>query len=158
MDFNIRRAGKEDMNAVLELIQELAVFEEEPEAVEVTADDLKNIGFGENPLFHIFVAEVEEKIEAMALFYYRFSTWKGKTVHLEDLIVREKYRNQGLGSALYKEVMKFAYDQNLKRVEWVVLDWNEGAAGFYRKTGADVFQKWDTVQMDEKSLKNYVKS
>lgn len=158
MEFTIRRAKKEDMPAVLELIQELAAFEKEPEAVEVTAEDLKLFGFGDHPLFQCFVAETREKIQGMALFYYRFSTWKGKTIHLEDLIVREEFRQRGLGSALYKAVMQSAREERLKRVEWVVLDWNENAAEFYRKTGAEVLQKWNTVQMDEQGLTNYVKS
>ena len=92
----------------------------------------------------------------MALIYFRYSTWKGKTVHLEDLIVREEFRGKGLGSALYTEVIKFAAQEKVKRTEWVVLNWNTNAADFYRKSGADVLEDWDTVQMDEKAMHQYL--
>ena len=95
MKINIRKAQKEDMGEVLKLIKELAVFEKEPEAVIIDENDLIRDGFGMNPAFHCFVAEADEKIEGMALVYFRYSTWKGKTVHLEDLIVREKFRGKG---------------------------------------------------------------
>jgi GNAT superfamily N-acetyltransferase len=152
---NIRRGQKEDMATVLELITELAIFEKEPEAVVVTVADLERDGFGHNPLFQTFVAEVDGNIIGMALFYYRYSTWKGKTIHLEDLIVREQYRGTGAGSALYKEVMKFAKAQGLRRVEWAVLDWNTPAIDFYQKSGARVFDDWRTVQMDENGLATF---
>ena len=92
----IRKALKEDMNDVLQLIQELATFEKEPEAVVITVDDLIRDGFSQNPLFHCFVAQNDNKIQGMALYYYRYSTWKGKTIHLEDLIVKDKMRATGL--------------------------------------------------------------
>ena len=156
MQINIRKADKEDMEAVLELIKELAIFEKEPEAVIINEEDLIRDGFGENPAFHCFVAEADGKIEGMALIYFRYSTWKGKTVHLEDLIVREEFRGKGLGSALYTEVIKFAAQEKVKRTEWVVLNWNTNAADFYRKSGADVLEDWDTVQMDEKAMHQYL--
>jgi len=158
MDIKIRKAEKQDMNNVLELINELAVFEKEPEAVIIDENDLIRDGFGENPAFHCFVAEADGKIEGMALIYFRYSTWKGKTVHLEDLIVREEFRGKGLGSALYTEVIKFAAQQKVKRTEWVVLNWNKDAADFYRRSGADVMEDWDTVQMDEISMHNYLQN
>ena len=102
----IRKGTPTDMPAVLSLIKELAVFEKEPDAVVVTVDDLVRDGFSENPLFHCFVAELEEQIIGIALYYYRYSTWKGKTIHLEDLIVQEKHRGIGVGMALYKEIIK----------------------------------------------------
>ena len=156
MQINIRKADKDDMEAVLELIKELAIFEKEPEAVIINEEDLIRDGFGENPAFHCFVAEADGKIEGMALIYFRYSTWKGKTVHLEDLIVREEFRGKGLGSALYTEVIKFAAQEKVKRTEWVVLNWNTNAADFYRKSGADVLEDWDTVQMDEKAMHQYL--
>lgn len=156
MNIKIRKAKKEDMGAVLELINELAIFEKEPDAVIITKEDLIRDGFGENPAFHCFVAEADGKIEGMALVYFRYSTWKGKTVHLEDLIVRENFRGKGLGSALYTEVIRFAAEQKVKRTEWVVLNWNKTAADFYRRSGADVMEDWDTVQMDERSMHKYL--
>lgn len=158
MEINIRRAEEKDMAAVLELINELAVFEKEPDAVIIDENDLIRDGFGENPAFYCFVAEANGKIEGMALVYFRYSTWKGKTVHLEDLIVREEFRGKGLGSALYTEVIKFAAEQKVKRTEWVVLNWNKGAADFYRRSGADVMEDWDTVQMDEASMHKYLQN
>ncbi|MBT8319336.1 MAG: GNAT family N-acetyltransferase [Gramella sp.] len=152
MKIEIRDARPEDMSEVLELIRELAVFEKEPEAVVIGEKDLIRDGFGENPAFHCFVAEADGKIEGMALVYFRYSTWKGKTVHLEDLIVREAFRGKGLGSALYTEVIKYASKQNVKRTEWVVLNWNTDAADFYRRSGANVMEDWDTVQMDEDAM------
>lgn len=158
MDFQVRKASQEDMPSVLSLIQQLAVYEKEPDAVEVTVEDLERDGFGENPLFNCFVAETEGKIIGMALFYFRYSTWKGKTVHLEDLMVNEAYRGHGIGFQLYKKVMEFAAENNLKRVEWVVLDWNAPAINFYKNTGATIFSEWNTVQFDEDSIHKFLKS
>lgn len=157
MEYNIRPAQKEDLPQILDLIKELAAFEKEPDAVEVDLNTLEEEGFGENPLFSCFVAEVENKIEGMALIYFRFSTWKGRTVHLEDLIVREHMRGTGLGSALYKKVIEFAVEKGVKRTEWVVLDWNKPAVEFYQRSGATVFDNWNTVQMDENAMKKFVK-
>ena len=154
----VREALKKDMPQVLELIKELAIFEKEPDAVEVTVQDLEREGFGENPLFTCFVAELDDEIVGAALVYLRFSTWKGRTLHLEDLIVKEAKRGNGIGEALYKKVMQFAFDRGLKRVAWDVLDWNTGAIRFYERSGANVLSTWRVVHMDEKSLKNYINS
>ena len=156
MEFQVRKATKNDMPSVLKLINELAVYEREPDAVEVTVADLERDGFGDQPLFNCFVAEGENKIVGMALFYNRYSTWKGKTIHLEDLIVSEDYRGKGIGMQLYKKVMQFALEENIKRVEWVVLDWNTPAVNFYKNTGASVFSEWDTVQFDQDSIKKFL--
>lgn len=158
MKISIRKAHKDDMGEVLELINELAGFEKEPDAVIIDENDLIRDGFGEHPSFQCFVGEIDGKIEGMALVYFRYSTWKGKTVHLEDLIVREAYRGKGLGSALYTEVIKYAHEEQVKRVEWVVLNWNKDAADFYRRSGADVMEVWDTVQMDEQAMQHYLKN
>ena len=145
----IRKALKKDMPCVLELIQELAIFEKEPDAVVVTVDDLVRDGFSEQPLFQCFVAEVENEIIGMALFYYRYSTWKGKTIHLEDLIVKESKRGTGAGFALYKEIIQQGKAENVRRIEWNVLDWNTPAIDFYEKSGAKVLGEWRVVHMDE---------
>lgn len=154
----IRKGRKEDMPAVLELIKELAEFEKEPDAVITTVETLEQEGFGANPLFQVFVAEVNGKVEGMALFYYRFSTWKGRTLHLEDLIVRKEQRGTGLGNALYRKVIEFANEQGLRRVEWVVLDWNQHAIDFYARSGATILKDWYTVQMDEDGIRKYVET
>ena len=152
----IRKATKKDMQSVLELIQELAIFEKEPDAVIVTVDDLVRDGFSENPLFQCFVAEEENYIIGMALFYYRYSTWKGKTIHLEDLIVKESKRGTGAGFALYKEIIKQGKAENVRRIEWNVLDWNTAAIDFYEKSGAKILEDWRVVHMDETGIVNFL--
>ena len=156
MNFLIRKATKNDMPAVLELIRELAVFEKEPEAVEVTVDELITDGFGEHPAFNCFVAEVAKKVVGTAIVYNRFSTWKGKILHLEDLIVNQKMRGHGIGSALLDEVVKYGHSLGVKRINWEVLDWNEGAIKLYESKGAKVLRDWDVVHLDEQGIKNYI--
>lgn len=162
---NIRKGTKADMPAVLELIRELAIFEKEPDAVVVTVADLERDGFGENPLFYTFVAEVEgdssdseqaKQIVGMALYYYRYSTWKGRTIHLEDLIVKEKMRGSGIGLALYTKIIEQGKADNVRRIEWNVLDWNTPAIDFYKKTGAKILADWDVVQMDEQGINDFL--
>jgi GNAT superfamily N-acetyltransferase len=149
---HIRKGTPEDMKSVLELIKELAVFEKEPEAVVVTVEDLVRDGFGTDPLFHVFVAEVETQIVGIALYYYRYSTWKGKTIHLEDLIVKNNRRGSGIGFALYSEIMAQAKRDGILRIDWNVLDWNQPAIDFYEKTGAKVHPDWRVAQMDKKGI------
>ncbi|WP_438961835.1 GNAT family N-acetyltransferase [Nonlabens sp.] len=152
----IKEATLDDYPRVLELIKELAVYEKEPDAVEITLDELITNGTGEQPLFKCFVGFYSGKIEGIALCYPRFSTWKGKTIHLEDLIVTQQMRGLGLGKALYKAVMVYAHAQKVRRVEWVVLDWNESAIEFYKHTGATILEDWNLAQMDEQALHNYI--
>jgi GNAT superfamily N-acetyltransferase len=154
----IRKGQKEDMSGVLALIQELATFENEPDAVLITVDDLVNDGFGEKPLFEVFVAEVEEEIVGIALYYYRYSTWKGKTIHLEDLVIKETMRGTGLGYALYSEIIKQGHRDKVRRIEWNVLDWNTPAVEFYKKSGAKILEDWQVVQMDETAINYFVEN
>jgi len=156
MNFIIRKAKKEDASAILSLIQHLADFEKEPEAVVVTVDELEQDGFGEHPLYQTFIAEIESEIVGMALYYYRYSTWKGKTIHLEDLIVFEAYRKQKIGAALYDAILQQAYKEKVRRVEWNVLDWNTPARDFYISTGAKILKGWEVVQMDKEGLVAYI--
>jgi len=151
----IRKGEKKDMARVLELIKELAEFENEPKAVEINVTDLERDGFSDHPLFQTFVAEVNGTIEGIALYYNRYSTWKGTTIHLEDLIVTAKMRGQGIGKALYSRIMKQAKEDNVKRVEWAVLEWNAPAVEFYKKSGATVFSDWRVVQMNKEQLLAY---
>ncbi len=152
----IRESLPQDMPQVLALIKELAAFEKLPNAVEISEADLVAEGFGENPLFTCFVAEAEGEIVGMALVYDRFSTWKGRSLHLEDLIVKQTWRNKGIGKDLYSQVIQYAYDRKLKRIEWAVLDWNEGAIRFYERSGAKVMKNWYIAQMETEGIKNYI--
>lgn len=152
----IRKGEKSDMKTVLELIRELAVFEKEPDAVVVTIEDLERDGFSENPLFHTFVAKINDEIVGVALYYYRYSTWKGKTIHLEDLIVKEKMRGAGIGFALYSKIIEQGKKDNVRRIEWAVLDWNTPAIEFYKKSGAKVLDDWRVVQMDENGIDKFL--
>lgn len=156
MELVIRNAVREDMSSVLQLIKELAVFEKEPDAVEVTLEELVVAGFGEPKQFDCFVAEVENRIVGMALVYFRFSTWKGRTVHLEDLIVTEEMRGKGVGQALYRRVLEYGIEKGVKRVNWVVLDWNKPAIEFYERSGATILSNWWQVEMEEPALKAYI--
>lgn len=156
MSYTIRFATVDDMKAVHELITELAVFEKEPDAVKISVEDLKEHGFSKNPQFQVFVAEENNKIIGMALFYERYSTWRGKAIHLEDLIVTQSKRGIGVGKALYTRLMQYASENDYKRVAWEVLDWNQGAIDFYEHTGAHVFDEWRVVHMSEENLKSFI--
>ena len=156
MNIIIRRAKKEDAKSIFELINYLAVFENEPNEVEVTVADIERDGFEGQPLFNVYVAEVDNEVVGMALYYYRYSTWKGKTIHLEDLIVRDDMRKNKIGTKLFESVIKQANDEGLRRVEWVVLDWNTPARDFYINAGANILEGWETVQMNENGIKNFI--
>ena len=144
------------MKFVHALITELAVFENEPDAVKVTVNDLEKDGFGEKPLFHCFVAVVEKDIVGIALIYPRYSTWRGPVIHLEDLIVTQQMRGKGVGKALLKRVVAHGLDQGVKRIGWEVLDWNEPAIKFYEDCGATVLRDWDVVQMGDEAMKKFL--
>ena len=156
MSFIIRKGEEKDMQSVLDLITELAVFEKEPDAVKITVDDLIKDGFSKNPKFKIFVAEEKNVIIGIALFYERYSTWKGKAIHLEDLIITKNRQKIGAGKALYTAVLKYAHDNNFNRVAWEVIDWNTNAIEFYKSTGATYLSDWSVVQMDKESLAKFI--
>lgn len=152
----IRLATENDMPEVLNLIKELATFEKEPDAVELTVEELEKDGFETNPEFTCFVAEKDNRIEGMALVYKRYSTWKGVALHLEDLIVRNDKRSSGIGTKLLDTVVKYADEIGVKRINWEVLDWNKPAIDFYNKKGAKVMEDWRVVRLDELGIKNYL--
>lgn len=156
MSVTIREATKNDMPRVLDLIKELAEFENEPDAVEVTISELETKGFGAQPAFKCFVAEVNNNVEGIALVYPRYSTWKGVILHLEDLIVSQNMRGVGLGTALLDQVVIYGNEQGVKRISWEVLDWNENAINFYKQKGANVMRDWDVVQLNENGIKHYL--
>ena len=158
MNFIVRKSTSEDMPPVLALIKELATFEKAPDEVEMTSELLAKEGFGENPIFNCFVVENNSEIIGMALVYLRFSTWKGRSLHLEDLIVKESMRGKGIGKALYTKVMEYAFENHFKRVEWAVLNWNVEAIKFYEQTGANVMKDWYIAQMNEAGIKKYLEN
>jgi len=155
MDINIRSAKKEDMKRVHELIMELAKYEKLPEEVDLNTNDLIKDGFGEKKLFNCFVAEVNSRVEGMAIIYNRYSTWKGQTLHLEDLIVTKKMRNKGVGALLLDKVIFFGKKMGVKRITWEVIDWNKKAIKFYERKGAILIDDWSIIHLNEKAIKNY---
>ena len=148
----IRKALKEDMVAVHALITELAVYEREPDAVIISVEDLKHHGFTEQR-FDCYVAEHEQfGVIGMALYYPRYSTWKGQTLHLEDLYVKPEYRMSGLGKQLFDKVVEEAMAQDVGRMEWTVLEWNEPALNFYKKYRATLDPEWHLGTLTREQL------
>ena len=148
----IRKAVQEDMIAVYALITELAIYEREPNAVIISVDDLIRHGFSEQR-FHCFVAEHKKSgIVGMALYYSRYSTWKGPTLHLEDLYVKPEHRQAGLGIELFDKVVDEATKQNVGRMEWTVLEWNEPALNFYKKYNATLDSEWHLGTLTREQL------
>jgi GNAT superfamily N-acetyltransferase len=155
MEINIREARKEDCLRLLELIHELAVYEKAPQEVTVTLTEFQDAGFGERPVWKAFVAEVDEKIEAFALYYIRYSTWKGCRLYLEDFIVTEKLRCQGIGKQLFEMTIKEAKEKGFNGMSWQVLDWNEPAINFYKKYNASLESEWLNASLSKEQLNNY---
>jgi len=142
MDILIRRAKKTDCVRLLELIQELAVYEKAPEEVTVTLAHFEESGFGKNPVWWAFVAEVSGVVVGMALYYIRYSTWKGQRMYLEDILVSEEMRGKKIGSLLFDQLIQEAKEKKLKGMNWQVLDWNEPAINFYKKYDANFDPEW----------------
>ncbi|MBL7762416.1 MAG: GNAT family N-acetyltransferase [Chitinophagaceae bacterium] len=148
MAITIRRAEKEDCIRLMELINELAVFEKAPQEVTVTMDHFIESGFGANPVWWAFVAEEDGRIEGVALYYIRYSTWKGQRMYLEDIIVTEKMRGRGLGKLLFDRLVKEAKEKKFSGVVWQVLDWNESAINFYKRYNARFDSGWVNCAID----------
>lgn len=139
----LRTAVKADCKRLLELIQELAVYEKAPDEVIVTLDHFEESGFGTNPVWWAFVAEDEQQVvQGFALYYIRYSTWKGQCIYLEDLLVTEQMRGKGIGKLLFEAVMNETKNRGFKRMCWQVLDWNEPAINFYKKYNATLDPEW----------------
>ncbi len=138
----IRVGEKKDLSNILNLIKELAEYEKAPAEVEVTISEMENWGFGPNKLFDFFVAEQNGVTVGLALYYYKYSTWKGKCLFLEDIIVTEKMRGAGIGKLLFDKIVEVAKSEKVRRLEWQVLDWNEPAIKFYKKYNATLDPEW----------------
>ena len=148
----IRTGVEADLPQVLGLVRELAAYEHAPDEVEVTISEMAGWGFGTNKLFDFFVLEKESRIIGIALYYYKYSTWKGKCLFLEDIIVTEAERKNGYGKLLFNEVAKVAKAQKVRRMEWQVLDWNTPAIEFYKKYNANLDGEWINCKLTFEQL------
>ena len=149
MDYQIRRAEKRDCPAMLELIRELAIYEKAPDEVTVDPLHFEQSGFGPNPVWWAFVVENQDrKVVAFALYYIRYSTWKGQVMYLEDILVTEALRGQGIGKLLIERLIQEAKEKGFKRMTWQVLDWNEPAINFYKKFNAKFDPEWVNVTIE----------
>ena len=152
-DYIIRNGEKEDLKEVLSMITELAKFERAEDQVQTTLTQLEEDGFGDNKAFEFLIVKKEDVYCGFALYYSGYSTWKGATLYLEDFMIREKFRNQGLGSLLFKEIVNIAIKNKVKRLDWQVLEWNKSAINFYNKQKASLENQWLNGRLYEKDLK-----
>ncbi|SEO95291.1 L-amino acid N-acyltransferase YncA [Mucilaginibacter sp. OK283] len=151
----LRVATVEDCPRLLELVHELALFERAPEEVTVTLDEFIDAGFGAKPVWKAYVAEVDGLIVGFALYYIRYSTWKGCRLYLEDLIVTEAYRGQKIGKLLIERLIVEAKELGFSGMVWQVLDWNEPAINFYKKYEANIEAGWLNVSLSKEQLEQY---
>ena len=154
MDSLIRIGTVNDLPQVLNLIKDLAAFENEPYEVEVTIAEMQNWGFGKDKIFDFFVIEIDNIIIGLALYYFKYSTWKGKCLFLEDIIVKENIRNKGYGKKLFNAVVEVAKNTGVKRMEWQVLDWNKNAIEFYNKYQANLDSKWLNCKLNYSQIQS----
>lgn len=148
MDILIRKAKIEDCETMMELVRELAIYEKAPNEVTVSLEEFKSAGFGDHPVWGAFVAEVDQKIVGMSLYYIRYSTWKGRRLYLEDLIVNEPFRGYGIGKLLLDQTIAYAKEKQYSGMMWQVLDWNEPAIKFYEKYDASFDGEWINVNLN----------
>lgn len=148
MEIIIRRAEEKDCERILELVQELATYEKAPNEVTVSLEHFRESGFGPKPVWWAFVAEVHGRIEAFALYYIRYSTWKGQAMYLEDILVTEKMRGQNIGTLLFERLIEEAKEKGFSRIAWQVLEWNEPAINFYKKYNASFDGEWINCAVD----------
>lgn len=148
-EFQIRRAEEKDCPAMLELIRELAIYEKAPDEVTVDPLHFEQSGFGLDPIWWAFVVgNQEKKVVAFALYYIRYSTWKGQVMYLEDILVTEALRGKGIGKMLIERLIEEAKEKGFKRMTWQVLDWNEPAINFYKKFSAKFDPEWVNVTIE----------
>lgn len=152
----IRKGTKADLPRALELIIELATFERAPDQVINTVRQMEEDGFGQNPVFGFFVAENKNGIVGLALYYWRYSTWKGKRIWLEDIVVTDSERGKGIGKLLFDRMLSFCVEENSEGMMWQVLDWNEPAIQFYKKYGAAVGTQWLNCTLEREQIEQLV--
>ena len=152
MNITIRKATEKDFSAILSLIKELAHFEKAPEKVSNSVEQMNE----EKDFFRCFVAETEEKeIVGIALYFFAYYTWIGKSLYLDDLYVKEAYRGKKIGADLLKKVIEVAKQENCKRVRWQVLNWNKPAIDFYKEFGAETDDEWINCDLDYRSIRGF---
>lgn len=151
----IRKGVKSDLSAILDLIRLLAEFEKAPEEVTITLESLERDGFGEKPVFELLVACTQEQIVGMALYFSKYSTWKGRGIYLDDIVVSESHRNKGIGRKLFDALILEAQKTGAKQLHWQVLDWNEQAIGFYKKYDPSFDSTWINCKMTESQIDKY---
>jgi GNAT superfamily N-acetyltransferase len=150
----IRTGTKQDLPRVLELVKELALYERAPHEVTNTVERMEKDGFGPNPIYGLFVAENARGIVGISIYYWRYSTWKGKRLYLEDIIVTEKERGSGIGKLLFDRTMQHALDEECTGMLWQVLDWNEPAINFYKKYySAKLDGEWINCSLEAEDIK-----
>lgn len=157
MQINIRPGRKEDLPRVLELVKELAEFERAPHEVTNTLGQMEEDGFGAQPIYGFFVAERNEEIIGLSLYYWRYSTWKGKRLYLEDIIVTEQERGKGAGKLLFDRTMRKALEDNCTGMMWQVLEWNEPAIEFYKKYGSKLDAEWVNCNLEAEQIRELLK-
>jgi GNAT superfamily N-acetyltransferase len=155
MNAAIREATLADCSRILELINELAVYERAPEEVTVTLSEFEDAGFGPKPVWKAFVAEVDAIIVGFALYYVRYSTWKGCRLYLEDFIVTDSHRGKGIGKQLFDTIVLEAHEKGFNGMTWQVLDWNEPALNFYKKYEAGMEAGWLNGSLSKQQLASY---
>jgi GNAT superfamily N-acetyltransferase len=153
----IRVGTKADLPRVLELIKELALYERAPHEVTNSVERMEKDGFGPNPIYGLFVAENAKGIIGISIYYWRYSTWKGKRLYLEDIIVTEKERGSGIGKLLFDRTMQHALDEQCTGMLWQVLDWNEPAINFYKKYNAKLDGEWINCSLESEQIEQLVK-
>jgi GNAT superfamily N-acetyltransferase len=152
----IREGRKSDLPRVLDLVKELAEFERAPHEVTNTLAMMEEDGFGPRPVYGFFVAENSDGIIGLSLYYWRYSTWKGKRLYLEDIIVTESVRGQGIGKKLFDRTMQHSLDENCTGMMWQVLDWNEPAITFYKKYGSKLDGEWINCHLERQQITDYL--
>ena len=149
----IRSGNKEDLPRALELIKELAQYERAPHEVSNTITMMEEDGFGANPIFGFFVAEEDQQIHGISLYYYRYSTWRGKRLYLEDIVVTQSQRGKGIGKLLFEATMKKVLDESCTGMMWQVLDWNKSAIGFYKNYNTRFDNEWVNCHLEVEQIK-----
>jgi GNAT superfamily N-acetyltransferase len=157
MKVTIRKGIKEDLPRVLDLVKELALYEKASDQVSNTVACMEKDGFGVNPIFGFFVAEQRGEIVGMSLYYFRYSTWRGKRLYLEDIIVTEGERGSGLGKLLFERTMKFSIEEGCTGMMWQVLDWNEPAINFYKKYKAKIDDEWLNCHLEDGQIREILR-